>query len=191
MNNETAIQETFIPINHQLQKSLMDQRKIFLWGAVEDNSAKIIVEQLCYLSAIDNKTPIHFYINSPGGVVTSGHAMLDMMRTIPTPVYTYCIGLAASAASVLLSAGEKGNRYIYPTAEVMIHQPSAGGFRANYKDIEIHTQHILKTKKLTAKILADNCGQTVEKVMNDFDRDYWMDAKEAINYGIVDKIAKG
>lgn len=180
--------QVFIPANHQLQKSLMEQRKIFLWGAVEDESAKIIVEQLVYLSGVAPDKPIHFYINSPGGVVTSGHAMLDMMRTIGTPVYTYCIGFAASAASVLLSAGEKGNRYIYPTAEVMIHQPSMGGFRANYKDIEIHANHILKTKELTAKILADNCGQPFAKVMKDFDRDYWMDAKEAVSYGIVDNI---
>ncbi len=183
-------EQQFVPINHQLQKSLMEQRKIFLWGAVEDESAKVIVEQLCYLSTINAEEPIHFYINSPGGVVTSGHAMLDMMQSIETPVYTYCIGFAASAASVLLSAGEKGNRYIYPTAEVMIHQPSMGGFRANYKDIEIHANHILKTKELTAKILADNCGQTVAKVMKDFDRDYWMDAKEAVTYGIVDKVVE-
>ncbi len=189
MNQEK--ESTFVPINHQLQKSLMEQRKIFLWGAVEDESAKIIVEQLCYLSTVDADQPIHFYINSPGGVVTSGHAMLDMMCTIETPVYTYCIGFAASAASVLLSAGEKGNRYIYPTAEVMIHQPSMGGFRATYKDIEIHANHILKTKELTAKILADNCGQTISKIMKDFDRDHWMDAKEAVSYGIVDEIVSG
>lgn len=189
MNTETTTNDTQTPISYQLQKSLMEQRKIFLWGAVEDYSAKTVVEQLCYLSSVDKKEPIHFYINSPGGVVTAGHAMLDMMNTIPTPVYTYCIGFAASAASVLLSAGEKGNRYIYPTAEVMIHQPSAGGFRAHYKDIEIHAKHIQKTKELTAKILADNCGQTFNQVMKDFDRDYWMNANDAIAYGIVDKIA--
>lgn len=190
MNTDITTNENQTSINFQLQKSLMEQRKIFLWGAVEDNSAKIIVEQLCYLSSIDEKTPIHFYINSPGGVVTAGHAMLDMMQTIPTPVHTYCIGHVASAASVLLSAGEKGYRYIYPTAEVMIHQPSAGGFRAPYKDIEIHAKHIQKTKELTAKILADNCGQSLSQIMKDFDRDYWMDAKEAVAYGIVDNIVK-
>ena len=174
--------------NYQLQRSLLDQRKIFLWGAVDDNSAKKVVEQLCYLSAVNGEQPIHFHINSPGGIVTSGHAILDMMQTISTPVYTYCIGFAASAASILLSAGEKDNRYIYPTAEVMIHQPSMSGLHANYKDIEIHTKHILKTKELTAKILAKNCDKSVNRIMKDFDRDYWMDANEAIEYGIVDKI---
>ena len=176
---------------NMLQKKLLEQRQIFLWQMVEDKSARTVVEELCYLSAVNDKEPIHFYINSPGGVVTAGFAIYDMMRTIKAPVYTYCIGFAASAASVLLSAGEKGHRYIYPTAEVMIHQPSMGGFRATYADIEIHARQILKTKELTAKILAENCGQSVKKVMADFDRDYWMDAEEAVAYGIVDEVVTG
>lgn len=174
-------------LNDTLRKTLLAERKVFLWGPVEDNSSKEIVEQLCYLEALQQGTPIHMYINCPGGVVTAGYAMYDMMQAITSPVYTYCIGFAASMGSILLSGGEKGHRYIYPRAEVMIHQPATGGWQANARDIEINARHILKTKQLTAQILADNCGQSVQKIMKDFDRDFWMDAEEAIAYGIVDK----
>ena len=178
-------------ITNILQKSLLEQRKIFLWGPVEDSSAKDIVEQLSYLSFTHAEEPVHFYINSPGGMVTSGMAIYDIMHAISTPVYTYCMGVAASMASILLSGGEKGNRYIYPTAEVMIHQPSMGGFQARSPDIEIHARQIIKTKEIAARILAENCGQTLQKIKKDFDRDYWMDAGEAIAYGIVDKVVAG
>lgn len=171
----------------ELRKTLLEQRKIYLWGAVEDKSSKEIAEQLCYLDIMARGEPIHMYINCPGGVVTAGFAMYDMMQTIASPVYTYCIGFAASMGSILLSGGEKGHRYIYPMAEVMIHQPAIGGFQAGARDIEINARHIAKTKELTAKLLADNCGQTVQKILKDFDRDYWMNAEEAITYGIVDK----
>ena len=134
--------------------------------------------------------PIHFYINSPGGVVTSGMVMFDTMNLIKSPVHTICMGLAASMGSILLSVGAKGKRFVFPHGEVMIHQPSIGGyFQATSADIEIHAEQIRKTKELGAKILAENCGKTVEQVMKDFDRDYWMNAEEAIIYGIVDKIA--
>lgn len=171
-----------------INQSLLKSRKVFLWGAVEDESARKVVEQMHYLSSEDEEMPIHFYINSPGGVVTSGFAIHDIMQSIKNPVYTYCIGFAASMGSVLLSAGEQGHRYIYPTAEVMIHQPGAGGFQATYADIEIHAKHIMKTKELTANILAKNCGKSVKEIIRDFDRDYWMDAKMAVDYGIVDGI---
>lgn len=184
------VTEQYTPkVSTIVQRSLLQQRKVFLWGMVEDESARNIVEQLHYLSVQDSESPIHFYINSPGGVVTAGNTILDTMNTISTPVYTYCIGFAASMGSILLSAGEKGNRYIFPTAEVMIHQPGMGGFQARAKDIEIHAQQIMKTKELSAKILAANCGKDVKTIMRDFDRDYWMDAKEALAYGIVDKLA--
>jgi ATP-dependent Clp protease protease subunit len=133
--------------------------------------------------------PIHFYINSPGGMVTAGNAIHDMMQSIPAPVYTYCIGHAASMAAILLSAGEKGNRYIYPLAEVMIHQPSMGGFQARLWEIEIHAKQIAKAKEAAARILAANCGKDIQRIKDDFDKDYWMDAREAIDYGIVDKLA--
>jgi ATP-dependent Clp protease protease subunit len=174
-----------------VQRSLLEQRKVFLWGMVEDDSARTIVEQLCYLAATDAQQPIHFYINSPGGVVTAGNTIYDMMNTLSTPVYTYCMGFAASMGSILLSAGEKGNRYIFPTAEVMIHQPSMGGFQARAKDIEINAKQIVKAKEISARILAENCGKDIKTILRDFDRDYWMDAQEAINYGIVDKMATG
>jgi len=117
--------------------------------------------------------------------------MYDTIKLIKSPVHTICMGLAASMGSILLSAGEKGKRTIFPHGEVMIHQPIIGGyFQANSTDIEIHAEQIRKTKELGAKILAENCGKTVAQIMSDFDRDYWMDAKEAVAYGIVDKIAK-
>ena len=171
-----------------LNKNLLEQRMIFLWGAVEDDNARTIVEQLYYLSAVDPAKPVHFYINSPGGMVTAGNAIHDMMQSIPVPVYTYCIGHAASMAVTLLSAGEKGNRYIYPTAEVMIHQPSMGSFKARLWEIEIHARQIAKAKDMTARILAANCGKDIQRIKDDFDKDYWMDAQEAIDYGIVDKL---
>ncbi len=182
------MQEKELAPGQLIEQSLLDSRKVFLWGAVEDKTARKVVDQLQYLSVIDENAPIHFHINSPGGVVTSGFAIYDIMNIIKTPVYTYCIGFAASMGSILLSAGEKGHRYIYPTAEVMIHQPGAGGFQATYADIEIHAKHIMKTKEVSARILADNCSKTVKEIYTDFDRDYWMDATAAVEYGIVDKI---
>ncbi|WP_345078489.1 ClpP family protease [Nemorincola caseinilytica] len=171
-----------------LNRNLLEQRMIFLWGAVEDDNARVIVEQLCYLAGIDAARPIHFYINSPGGMVTAGNAIHDMMQSIAAPVYTYCIGHAASMAAILLSAGEKGHRYIYPMAEVMIHQPSMGGFRGRMWEIEIHAKQIAKAKEMAARILAANCGKDTDRIKEDFDKDHWMDAQEAIAYGIVDKI---
>lgn len=168
-------------------KKFIEQRKIFLWGAVDDKSAKDITNRLLYLEAIDPGKEITFYINSPGGVITSGMVIYDTMQMITSPVSTVCMGMAASMGSILLSGGKKGKRFIYPHGEVMIHQPSGGG-QGTSADLEIMAIQILKAKQLGAKILADNCGQTYDKVMEDFDRDYWMDAKESIAYGIVDKI---
>lgn len=165
---------------------LLEGRKVFLWGQVDDNSAKHVIDRLMYLDAIGDEM-IHFYINSPGGYVTSGFAIHDCMKAINSKVSTICTGLAASMGSILLSAGENGHRFIQPLARVMIHQPS-GGARGPASDIEITAQEILKTKELSAQILADNCGQSVEKVMKDFNRDHWMDAEESVKYGIVDKI---
>jgi len=182
---ETSI---YLPANHLVREKLIEQRKILLWSQVDENSSKTIVEQLLYMDVMQQGVPIHLYINCPGGMVTAGYAIYDVMQAIASPVYTYCTGLAASMASILLSGGDKGNRYIYPRAEVMIHQPSIGGFQGNSTDIEVNAKQIIKTKELTAEILAKNCGQNKEKVIRDFDRDYWMDAKEAIAYGIVDKI---
>lgn len=168
-------------------KKFIEQRKVFLWGVVEDKSAKDIADRLMYLEAIDPGKEITFYINSPGGVVTSGMVIYDVMQMISSPVSTVCMGMAASMGSILLSGGEKGRRFIFPHGEVMIHQPSGGG-RGTSADLEIMAVQMLKTKQLGARILAENCGQTYEKVMKDFDRDYWMNAQESITYGIVDKL---
>lgn len=168
-------------------KKFIEQRKVFLWGVVEDKSAKDIADRLMYLEALDPGKEITFYINSPGGVVTSGMVIYDVMQMISSPVSTVCMGMAASMGSILLSGGEKGRRFIFPHGEVMIHQPSGGG-RGTSADLEIMAVQMLKTKQLGARILAANCGQTYEKVMKDFDRDYWMDAKESIEYGIVDHL---
>ena len=168
-------------------KKFIEQRKIFLWGAVDDKSAKDITNRLLYLEAMDPGKEIKFYINSPGGIITSGMVIYDTMQMITSPVSTICMGMAASMGSILLSGGKQGKRFIYPHGEVMIHQPSGGG-QGTSADLEIMAIQILKAKQLGAKILADNCGQTYDKVMEDFDRDYWMDAKESMAYGIIDGV---
>ena len=171
----------------QFDKKFIEQRKIFLWGAVDDKSAKDITSRLLYLDAIDQGKEITFYINSPGGIVTSGMVVYDTMQMIKSPVATVCMGMAASMGSLLLSGGKKGKRYIFPHGEVMIHQPSGGG-QGTSSDLEIMAEQIHKVKEMSAKILADNCGQPIEKIMKDFDRDHWMGAKESVEYGIVDKV---
>jgi ATP-dependent Clp protease protease subunit len=171
----------------RFDKKFIEQRKIFLWGIVDDRSAKDITARLMFLDAVDPGKEIKFYINSPGGVVTSGMVIYDTMQMIKSPVSTICMGMAASMGSILLSGGEKGKRFIFPHGEVMIHQPSGGG-QGTSADLEIMAEQIKKIKELGARILADNCGQTFEKVMKDFDRDYWMGAEESVKYGIVDGI---
>ena len=173
----------------KMEKMFFEKRAIYLWGVVDDKSAKEVVNKLLLLDADKPGEEIKLYINSPGGVVTSGMVIYDTIKLLQSPVSTICMGLAASMGSILLSVGTKGKRSIYPHGEVMIHQPSLGGFfQANSIDIEIQATQIRKTKEIGAKILAENCGKTVEQIMKDFDRDYWMSADEAIAYGIVDNI---
>lgn len=173
----------------KLEKYFFETRSIHLWGVVDDKSAKDVVSKLLLLDADKPGEEIKFYINSPGGVVTSGMVMYDTMQMIKSPVSTICMGLAASMGSILLSGGKKGSRFIYPSGEVMIHQPSLGGYiRGVSTDLEIQARQTKRVKDMGAKILAENCGKTVEQILHDFDRDYWMDAQEAIEYGIVDKI---
>lgn len=168
-------------------KKFIEQRKVFLWGPVDDKSAKNITDRLLYLEALEPGKEISFYINSPGGVVTSGMVIYDTMQMISSPVSTICMGMAASMGSILLSGGKKGRRFIFPHGEVMIHQPSGGG-RGTSADLEIMAVQIMKIKELGARILAENCNQSFEKVMKDFDRDYWMNAEESVAYGIVDQV---
>jgi len=171
----------------QFDKKFIEQRKVFLWGPVDDRSAKDITSRLLFLDAVDPGKEITFYINSPGGVVTSGMVIYDTMQMIKSPVATVCMGMAASMGSILLSGGKKGHRYIFPHGEVMIHQPSGGG-QGTSADLEIMAIQVEKTKQMGAKILADNCKQPLDKILKDFDRDYWMDANESVAYGIVDSV---
>ena len=183
--------DDLIMLNKKLEKYFFDRREVYLWGVVDDKSARETVSKFLLLEADKPGEEIKFYINSPGGVVTSGMVMYDTMRMIKSPVSTICMGLAASMGSILLSGGVKGKRFIYPHGEVMIHQPSLGGYiRGVSADLEIQAIQTRKVKEIGAKILAQNCGKTMDQIMKDFDRDYWMDAKEAIEYGIVDGIVE-
>lgn len=176
-------------LNKKLEKYFYEKRAVYLWGVVDDKSAKEIVSKLLLLDADKAGEEIKFFINSPGGVVTSGMVMYDTMQMLKSPISTICMGLAASMGSILLSGGVKGRRFIYPHGEVMIHQPSLGGFiRGVSSDLEIQAIQTRKVKEIGAKILAENCGKTRDQIMKDFDRDYWMDADEAIKYGIVDGV---
>jgi len=178
-------------LNKKLEKYFFERREVYLWGVVDDKSARETVSKFMLLEADKPGEEIKFYINSPGGVVTSGMVIYDTMRMMKSPVSTICMGLAASMGSILLSGGVKGKRFIYPHGEVMIHQPSLGGHvRGVSADLEIQAIQTRKVKEIGAKILAQNCGKTMDQIMKDFDRDYWMDAKEAIEYGIVDGIVE-
>jgi ATP-dependent Clp protease protease subunit len=173
----------------KFEKLFFEKRSVYLWGVVDDKSARDVVTKFLLLDSDKPGEEIKFYINSPGGVVTSGMVIYDTMKLMSSPVSTICMGLAASMGSILLCAGEKGKRFIFPHGEVMIHQPSLGGYyQGTSADLEIQAVQTQKTKELGAKILADNCGKSFEQIMKDFDRDYWMDAREALDYGIVDGI---
>ena len=166
---------------------LLKDRIVFLLGEVEDESANLIVAQLLYLQFEDPKADIHLYINSPGGSVTAGMSIYDTIRYISCDVQTYCIGIAASMGATLLAAGTKGKRNILPHGEVMIHQPNApaGG---QVTDIEIQVRHMLRTKRQLNEILAEATGQPLERIEKDTDRDNWLSAREAKEYGLVDNI---
>ena len=168
---------------------LLKERIIFLSGGIDDATASLVIAQLLFLAAEDPNADISRYINSPGGHVTSGLAIVDTINHIKPDVSTICIGLAASMGAVILSAGKKDKRFILPHAEVMIHQPW-GGAQGQASDIEITAKHILKTRDTLNKMLAKNTGQKLSTIEKDTDRDFFMDANEAVKYGIVDKILK-
>lgn len=169
-----------------IDKTLLHDRKIFLWGEIDEKSAKHVIERMLYLDNLGEEE-IRFYLSSPGGYVTSGFAIYDTMNSLRSPVSTICSGLAASMASILLSAGTKGRRFVQPYAKVMIHQPS-GGAQGQASNIEIQAAEILKIKEQSARILAQNCNQDYNRILKDFNRDYWMNARESLDYGIVDEI---
>ena len=166
---------------------LLKDRIVMLNGQVDDGSANVVVAQLLFLESQNPEKPINFYINSPGGVITSGMSIYDTMQFIKSPVHTMVMGQACSMGSFLAQAGEPGQRKLLPNARTMIHQPS-GGAQGQASSIEIQAREIIKTKEIGARILAENCDQPIEKVMKDFDRDYWMDAEESTQYGIVDGV---
>lgn len=173
--------------SYDIYSRLLKERIIFLGTGVDDNVANVIVAQLLFLQSQDSKKPIHLYINSPGGSVTAGMAIYDTMQFINPPVHTYCMGQAASMGALLLTAGEKGHRYALPSSRVMIHQPS-GGSRGQATDMEISLKEILRMKEELSRIIAKASGQTYKKVAKDCERDYFMSAKEAKDYGLIDAV---
>ena len=166
---------------------LLNDRVIFLSDEVNDTTASLVVAQMLFLDAQDPDKDISFYINSPGGSVSAGMAIYDTMNFIKCDVSTICIGMAASMGAFLLSSGTKGKRFALPHSEIMIHQP-LGGARGQATDIEIQAKHILRTKAILNKILAENTGKPLEIIEKDTDRDNYMTAEEALNYGLIDKI---
>jgi ATP-dependent Clp protease protease subunit len=174
---------------YDIYSRLLRERIIFLGGPIDDYTANIIIAQLLFLESEDPKKDISLYVNSPGGVITAGLAIVDTMNHIKPAVSTVCVGLAASMGAVILSAGEKGKRFALPNAEIMIHQPH-GGAEGQATDIEISAKRIIKNRETLNKILAKNTGQPLSKIEKDGDRDFFMNAEEAVKYGIIDKVYK-
>lgn len=173
--------------HYDIYSLLLNERIILLTGEVNDAISSLIVAELLYLSSKDDKKEIQLYINSPGGSITAGMAIYDTMQHIKCDVSTICIGLCASMGAFLLAGGTKGKRFALPNSEIMIHQP-LGGVNGQVSDIEITTKRLLCVKKRLNKILSENTSQSLEKIENDTERDYFMEAKEALAYGIIDKI---
>lgn len=174
---------------YDIYSRLLKDRIVFIGSPIDDDVANAVIAQLLFLESENQKEDIKMYINSPGGQVTSALAIYDTMQYVKAPVQTICIGMAASAASVLLSAGTKGKRMILPNAEVMIHQV-LGGVQGQATDIDIHAKHILKTRDRLNKILAKHTSQKLARIETDTERDYYMSAEEAVKYGIVDKMIR-
>ena len=174
---------------YDIYSRLLKDRIIFLGGPIDDDVANLVIAQLLFLESEDPKKDIALYVNSPGGVVTAGLAIVDAMNHVKPAVSTVCVGMAASAAAVILSAGEKGKRFALPNAEVMIHQPH-GGAEGQATDIEITAKQILKLRERLNKILAKNTGQPLSKIEKDVERDFFMSADEAKKYGLVDQVFK-
>lgn len=172
---------------YDIYSRLLNDRIIFLGGPIDDHMANLVIAQLLYLDNADSKKDISLYINSPGGSVTAGLAIIDTMNFIKSDVSTICVGIAASMGALILSSGKKGKRFSLPNSEVMIHQVM-GGTEGQASDIAINAKHILRTKETLNKILASNTSKKIDQVEKDSDRDYWMTSDEAKKYGIVDEI---
>jgi ATP-dependent Clp protease protease subunit len=184
----TVIEKTnFGERAYDIYSRLLKENIIFLGGPIDDHVANIIIAQLLFLQSEDPKKDANLYINSPGGSVTAALAIIDTMNHVKNNISTTCVGMAASAAALILSAGEKGKRFALPNSEVMIHQP-LGGAEGQASDIEITAKHILKTRENLNRMLAANTGQPISRIEKDVDRDYFMSADEAKKYGIIDKV---
>ena len=167
---------------------LLKENIVFIGTAIDDNVANLVVAQILFLAAEDPEKDISLYINSPGGVTTAGLAILDTMNFVEPDIVTYCLGQAASMAAVLLAAGAKGKRFALPYSRIVIHQPHAQGLGGQAADLDIQTREILRTRGFLNQILADRTGQPLEKVERDVDRDYIMDARQALEYGMIDRV---
>lgn len=172
---------------YDIYSRLLKDNIVFLGGPIDDSVANLVIAQLLFLQSEDPKKEISLYINSPGGQIHSGMAIIDTMQHLKNDIATYCVGMAASMGAVILSCGAKGKRFALPNAEVMIHQPS-GGTEGQAADIEISAKHIVKLRANLNKILAKTTGQTISKIEKDVDRDFFMDAEEAKKYGIIDQV---
>ncbi|MCS7205251.1 MAG: ATP-dependent Clp protease proteolytic subunit [Leptospiraceae bacterium] len=191
-HDTTSIFEHFVPIKAEIEKNFISKRQIFLWGPIDDRSAQYVVERLLYLDSIDPGKDIYLFINSPGGIITSGMCIYDTMQMIKSDVATVCMGLAASMGALLLCGGTIGKRYAWPHSKIMIHQPLISGqIIAPAVDLKIHAQEIKKTRDELNRIIAERTGRNIEQVEKDTDRDYYMNAQEALEYGIIDKIWNG
>jgi ATP-dependent Clp protease protease subunit len=173
--------------SYDIYSRLLKDRVVFVVGPIDDYMANVIVAQLLFLESENPDKDVHLYINSPGGIVTSGLSIYDTMQFIKPDVSTICLGQAASMGSLLLAGGAKGKRYCLPHSRIMIHQPS-GGFQGQASDIDIHAREILKIRERLNKIMAKHTGQTVERIERDMERDHFMDAEAAVEYGLVDNV---
>jgi ATP-dependent Clp protease, protease subunit len=167
---------------------LLKENIIFLGTTIDDNVANVVIAQMLFLAAEDPEKDISLYINSPGGAITAGMAILDTMNLVEPDIVTYCVGQAASMASVLLACGTKGKRYSLPYARILIHQPHASGLGGQAADIDIQAREILRVREITNRILADASGQPLEKIARDVDRDYILEAHQAVEYGLIDRV---
>ncbi len=172
---------------YDIYSRLLKERVIFIWGPIEDHMANLVVAQLLFLESENPEKDIALYINSPGGSVTAGLSIYDTMQFIKPDVSTMCIGQASSMAAVLLAGGAKGKRYCLPHSRIMIHQPLAG-FQGQASDIDIHAREVLETRDRLNRILSKHTGQTIEKIRQDTDRDYFMGGEAAVQYGLIDKV---
>jgi ATP-dependent Clp protease protease subunit len=180
-----------LPLSEMMRRKFLEERKIFFWGEVNDKSARVATEELLYLEAVDPGKEITLFLNSPGGSITAGMAVYDTMKLISSPIKVVVVGLAASMGSIFLCGGTKGKRFVYPHARVLIHQPLImGTMRGAAVDIHIQAQEMEKLREEMNKILSDSSGKPIEQIQKDTDRDFYLNAKEAIEYGLADAIVE-